>query len=365
MVLAAFAVGLALQLMQAWAVGDQRWMGHHAAQFAAGAAVWVFATWPRARGFLRVVVVAIAALLPVAYVVAVFGWAPAVIPAGGWRSHLWWENPHLFGIMLASSAALASMLLTRARWTALLLWAAAIVVTVALWSRGPTLAIVLGGATWAWTRYGWRGRLRIAAAAVLIGAVVVVSVARGPEGWSALFGEGTIARFLDGSVVDPDGRGGLFARLRAHEAAWTIVGATWPWGAGHAGFGDAYRQVVAPDARVALQHAHHQVLQFLATGGPLGLVAWLLPLFAVAWGLGALGWWMLSPFLAVHAYLWGTEAAFLNSSAFYATWVAFGLARQAAVGAWPIRPPCVRALSVSPAPPPRQPPRSSAPPPRR
>jgi len=339
-VLAAFGVGLALQLLQAWVVGDQDWMPQHVAQFAAGAAVWWFATWPRARGFLRWVAVVAAAVLPLAWGMAVLGVAPGWIPAQGWRSSLWWGNPHLLGIMLASTVALASVLVTRARWTVLVLGGAALVVTVANWSRGATVALLLGLVTWAWTRVGWRGRVWLAAGAGVVGLAILASIAYGPEGWSALFSERTAARFFDGSVVDPDGRGGVFGRLRSHDAASVIVTASWPWGVGQAGFADAYRTLVAPDARYALGHAHHQVLQLLAVGGLPGLLAWLLPLAAAVWGLSSRAWWVLAPFLAVQAFFWGTEAPLLNSGAFYATWVALALGRQVSRGTWPVSPPC-------------------------
>ena len=339
-ILTAFAIGLALQLVQAWVVGDQRWMAQHTAQFAAGAAVWWLATWGWMRPVLRTIAISLGVFLPVAYVLSANGLVPNLIPAGGWRSSLWWGNPHLFGMMLASTAAGASILITRARWTALLLWAMAGVVTIAIWSRGPTLAVLLGAATWTWTRFGWRGRLRVAAVVTTVLAAAVITEGVAPERMPSLFRDGTGGRFFDGSVVDPNGRGGVFARLGAHAGAWRIIAHSFPSGVGFGSFADVFLEVVAPDARFAPQHAHHQILQLLAEGGLLGLVAWAIPIGAAMWGMARRAWWAVAPFVAVQAYLWGTEAPFLSSSVFYAFWVVGGIVWQVSMGTWKVHPPC-------------------------
>lgn len=168
-----------------------------------------------------------------------------------------------------------------------------------------------------------------------------------PEPVAQLFGPMTVERFVGGGVVDPGGTGGVFARARAHQAGWTVAARTWPWGAGFGGFDEAYLKHVEPGARHALEHAHHQLIQLLAEGGLLGLLTWMIPLVAAVWRLGARGRWVLAPFIAVQAVLWGIESPLLFAGAFYATWAALGLARQASRGAWPIRAPCVPAVTVA------------------
>jgi hypothetical protein len=353
-VITAFAAGLALQLLQASIVGDERWIPEHLAQFGAGAAVWLFATWHRARWVVRIAAIGFLIVLVTAYVANAFGVLPGPPMAPGHRNGLWWRDPNLLGVALASTAALASMLVTRARWTALPMWGAALVVAVASWARGPVIAILLGALTWGWTRYGPRGRWRMGAVAVLVVAASVASLAYAPERWSRLFGAATVERFVGGDVLDTTGTGGVFARLRSHEAGWAIAAAHWPWGAGVGGFADAYRTLVAPEARHALDHAHHQLIHLVAVGGVLGLLAWLSPLVAALWGLGARAWWMLAPLVATQAFLWGSETPLLFAGAFYAIWSAIGLARQVSTGTWVVRTPCDRRagpITASPAPP--------------
>lgn len=134
-VLAAFGVGLALQLIQAWTVGDQRWMPQHVVQFVAGAAVWWMAAWPGMRLPFRVVAVAFLVAMISAYVLNAFQALPWLSFAPGQRNGLWWRDPNLLGIALTSTAALAAMLTTKASWLAAVLWGTAFAVAVASRTR--------------------------------------------------------------------------------------------------------------------------------------------------------------------------------------------------------------------------------------
>jgi len=334
-VLAAFVLGWVLQMIQAQVVGDGRWMAQHTAQFAAGAAVWLFATWPWARGFVRLTFIAAAVAIPVAWIANLYGALPGPTVPRGQRSGLWFGDPNPLGVMIAMNAAVASALLRRVRWLALPLWGLAAVVTAGMWTRGALVAVVLSFATWALTRYSLRGMVVVAGGTALMIAVFAASVTYGPERWSATFGLPTFERFVGASVVDREGMGGIFARLEAHEQAWGVIRATWPWGAGYGAFAEVSRDL--PGRMFVATHAHHQVLQIAAETGGLGLLAWLAPLIAATWGLGWRGVWLLAPVIAVAGVLFFSEAPFLHVSAFYATWTALGLARQAADGSWHVK----------------------------
>ena len=333
-VLAAFAVGWLLQMVQVVMVDDYTWVGQHSAQFGAGVVVWLFATWPKSRMFVRVVVLAVAICLPMAYIAHLLGVLPGPSIPPGQRSGLWFVNPNLLGIAIVSSTALASLLITRARWLTVPLWVLAGTITVAMLSRAALVAAILGLSSWGWTRFRGVSRVWFMVSAAALVLLAGVFVAHGPEPISETFGPQTRERFTGGSVADPAGSGGVFARLRANGAALQLISLSWPWGVGAHRFGDAYLAAIAPEAPHALGHAHNQVLNLLAEGGVFGLLAWTLPLCVALWGLGRRAWWFLVPMVVVQAVFWISESPFLFAGAFYATWVALGAARQVAVGSW-------------------------------